>query len=473
MTTSEIETVISLNKCRFYDFYYETRDEYIIRHPDCDEPDTYSKPSAHSCMLVKRVFDNYLLTPEVSDYLKLVEVLRFCNDLLITGDIFELINGTSMNIIFTQIYNYGIILSELENGGITIKNILSHISTQKLKPGLLELLIYIVYKNLTELTGVTSRTNSHDIRSLSVSSDISANGIMKGDMKGDIRSDVMLSASLGDSLLKYNTVSGINIYNYIIQWVFNKFKARMFWITPDLYSGSLKLLRFSTILTEDTCSLISQTLKRFIKPELLISKVSQPNTWYIEYELTESLNILKNKIITKDQQWIKQLLTQYRQTLPVIPETGKKVSLVLIDGANWFYNPKAIGGKSNLQRDEIDGIGTPVWNDSIIGRIRFHMRDKLGYDPSEHFIKNLRIIIVFNERHKPFIHQICEDLDQFIIYTPRGMNDDAMLLYLWLSNPGSLLLSNDQYNDWSNHIAGNHYLMGLWSQWSAYMKISK
>jgi hypothetical protein len=53
------------------------------------------------------------------------------------------------------------------------------------------------------------------------------------------------------------------------------------------------------------------------------------------------------------------------------------------------------------------------------------------------------------------------------------MNDDAMLLYLWLSNPGSLLLSNDLYNDWSNHIAGNHYLMGLWAQWSAYMKISK
>lgn len=469
MTTSEIETLISLNKCRFYDFYYETRDEYIIHHPDCEEPDTYSKPTTHSCMLVKRVFDNYLLTPEVNDYLKLVEVLRFCNELIGTGDIFALINVSSMHVIFTQIYNYGIILSELENGGIMIKNILTHLSTQKLKAGLLELLIYIVYKNITELTGATIRTSSHDIRSLSVSSDISANGIIKG----DIKSEVLLSTSIAESVSKYSTIVGINIYNYIIQWVFNKYKARMFWITPELYSGSLKLFRFNTVLSENTCSLISQTLKRFIKPELLISKVSQPNTWHIEYELTESLNILKNKLITKDQQWIKQLLKQYQQTLPVIPETGKKVSLVIIDGANWFYNPKDIGGKSNLQRNEIDGIGTPVWNENIIGRIRFHMRDKLGYEPSEHFIKNLRIIIVFNEKHKLFIYQICEDLDQFIIYTPRGMNDDAMLLYLWLSNPGALLFSNDQYNDWSNHIAGNHYLTGLWAQWSAYMKISK
>lgn len=245
----------------------------------------------------------------------------------------------------------------------------------------------------------------------------------------------------------------------------------MFWMSYEIYSVCLKLLRFNTILSEDTLTLISQTLKRFIRNDLLISKITQK--WYNDYELIESLNILKNKIITKEQQWIKQLLKQYIQTLPIIPDSGKKVNLVLIDGANWFYNPRATGGKSNLLRDEIDNIGTPIWNDVIISRIRTQMRDKFGYEPNEYFIKNLRIIIVFNERHRPFIHQICADLDQFIIYTPRGMNDDAMLLYLWLSNPGAFLFSNDQYNDWSNHVTGNHYLMGLWAHWTALMKINK
>jgi hypothetical protein len=284
---------------------------------------------------------------------------------------------------------------------------------------------------------------------------------------------------MGDSVAKPSAmaVPTINIYNYMCQWVFAKYNARMFWMSPELYSGCVKLLRFNTILTEDTCTLISQTLKRFVRNDLLINKLSPSFAWSNDFELTESLNLLKNKILTKDQQWIKQLLKQYSQTLPPIhifsPESGKKVTLVLIDGANWFYNPKVTGGKSNLLRDEIDNIGTPVWNDSIIGRIRIQMRDKFGYEPNEQFVKNLRIIIVFNERHRPFIHQICDDLDKFIIYTPRGMNDDAMLLYLWLTNPGAFLFSNDQYNDWGNHVTGNHYLMGLWAHWSACMRISK
>lgn len=455
---TDTESVIAINKYRFYEYYYEMRDDYVIQSSDCEEPNTYSKPHSIVCVLVKRVFDNYLVIPEMSDFLKIVEVLRFCNDLIVTGDIFDLVNVSSMNIIFTQLYNYGIVLSELENGGIMVKNILDYISTQKLKSGILECLIYIVYKNLVDITGVASRTNSHDIRTLSTSS-----------------SDVL--ASLVDSTTKtgvYVFPHKMDIYNYICQWVFAKYKARTFWMSNELYSGCLKLLRFNTILTEETCVLISQTLKRFVRNDLLISKLTQQ--WNIDYELTESLNQLKNKIIVKDQQWIKHLLKQYSQTMPIIyhvTETGKKVTLILIDGANWFYNPKAVGGKSNLFRDEIDNIGTPQWNEGIIGRMRAQLREKMAYDPSDQFVKNLRILIIFNERHKPFINSICSELDQFIIYTPRGLSDDAMLLYLWLSNPGAMLFSNDQYNDWANHVTGNHYLMGLWAHWTNTLKICK
>lgn len=454
---TDTESIIAINKHRFYDFYYETRDDYVIQSGDSEQQNTYSKPPTHVCTLVKRVFDNYLITSDMNDSLKIIEVLRFCNNLITNGDIFDLINVSSMNVVFTLIYNYGLILSELENGGIMIKNILCHINSQKLKTGILECLIYIVYKNLADITGVVSRTNSHDVRTLSVSS------------SNDI------SSSLADSVAKSSSTStpGMNIYNYICQWVFAKYKSRMFWITPELYTGCVKLLRYNTILSEESCALISQTLKYFIRNDLLISKVSLPNAWCIDYELVESLNMLKNKILSKDIHWIKPLLKQYQQVVPVVPESGQKQTLILIDGANWFYNPKASNGKSSLLRDEIDSIGTPEWNESIINRIRTQMRAQLAYEPTEYFIKNLRIVIVFNERHKIFIHQICEDLDQFIIYTPRGLSDDAMLLYLWLSNPGAMLFSNDQYNDWSNHVTGNHYLMGLWAHWTNTLKICK
>jgi hypothetical protein len=457
---SDSETVIAINKYRFYDYYYEIRDEYVIQSGDNEQSNSYSKPPGHVCTLVKRVFDNYLLTHEMNEYLKIIEVLRFCNDIITTGDIFDLVNVSSMNVLFTLIYNYGLTLSELENGGIMVKNILAHISTQKLKSGLLECLIYIVYKNLVDITGVASRTNSHDVRTLSVSSN-GNDGTLS------------LTDSTAKSSVAMSVPGLINIYNYISQWVFAKYKARMFWMMPELYTGCVKLLRYNTILSEETCALISQTLKYFVRNDLLISKISVPNTWRIDFELIESLNILKNKILSKDIHWIKPLLKQYQQVVPVVPESGQKQTLVLIDGANWFYNPNVSNGKSSLLRDEIDGIGTPVWNESIISRIRTQMRTQMAYEPSEYFIKNLRIVIVFNERHKPFINQICEDLDQFIIYTPRGLNDDAMLLYLWLSNPGAILFSNDQYNDWANHVMGNHYLMGLWAHWSNTLKICK
>lgn len=450
---TDTDTIIAINKHRFYDFYYETCDDYAIQSSD-SELTKYTLPPKHVCTLVKRVFDNYLLTPEMNDYLKIVEVLRFCNNTIKTDDLFDLVNVSSMNVLFTLIYNYGLTLSELENGGLMIKNILCRINSQKLKVGLLECLIYIVYKNLSDITGVASRTNSHDVRTLSVSS------------SNDI------SSSLTDSVVK-SSVMEMNIYNYICQWVFTKYKARLFWITPELYLGCVKLLRYNTILSEESCALISQTLKYFVRNDLLINKFSLPNAWHIEFELIESLNMLKTKILSSDIRWIKKLLEQYQQFVPVIPETGQKQTLVLIDGANWFYNPKSSDGKSSLLRDEIDSIGTPEWNESIISRIRTQLRTQLAYEPTEYFIKNLRIVIVFNERHKTFIHQICEDLDKFIIYTHRGLSDDAMLLYLWLSNPGAMLFSNDQYNDWANHITGNHYLMGLWAHWTNTLKICK
>lgn len=455
------EEIIQTNKCRFYEYYYETRDDYVIYTDDIDSSVTYSKPDTQTCLLVKRVFDNYLLSSEVTDFYKLVEVLRFCNGLIVSDDVFGLLNISSINIIFNQLYTCGITLSELENDGMMVRNILTHIESLKLKPTLLECIIYIVYKNLSDIIGSVSRVNSYESRTLSMGN---------GDIANSKHTHCIdVSSSLCDSTLK----SGIhnNIYNYCIKWVFDKYLQRKYWINLELYLGCLKLLRFNNIISEENCSLISQTLKRFVKPDILISKLT--NQWNIEFELTESLNIMKNKMITKDQKWIKALLKSYKRLLPFVPEMGNKYTLVIIDGSNWFYNPRSNSDKSKLLHDEIARIGTPAWNESIISRIKTHLIGKLSYEITEQFIKSMRILVIFNERHRPFINQICVDLDQFIIYTPRGKNDDAMALYLWLSNPGALLFSNDLYNDWGNSVAGNNYLMGLWAMWSNCLKISK
>jgi hypothetical protein len=457
------EWIIQVNKYRFYDYYYEIKDECLIHVNDSNIPDTYHKPDSHTCMLVKRVFDNYLLSSEICDYYKIIEALRFCNELIANNnDIFELLNPSTINILFTQINNYGILLSELETGGLMIRNILEYINSLKLKSTLLENLIYIVHKNLSNMS-MTSRANSYESRSLSIGSDLSNKAPMD-----------LLTTSIADSIT--GKVTHSNIYNYIVHWVFTKYKKRMFWITTEFHTGCIKLMRFNNILTEDNCSLISQTLKRFVRPDLLISKLT--HQWNIEFELVESLNMLKNKIITKDQHWIKPAIRQYQQIVPISPGTGNKLTLVLIDGANWFYNARCGSGspstdKSKLLPDEIGKIGTPQWEDSIIKRIHIHTHHKLAYDITETFGKNLRIIVVFNERHSGFISQINPDLHKYIVYTPRGVSDDAMILYLWLTNPGSFLLSNDLYNDWANALSGNHYLMGLWNQWVSCMKISK
>ena len=93
---------------------------------------------------------------------------------------------------------------------------------------------------------------------------------------------------------------------------------------------------------------------------------------------------------------------------------------------------------------------------------------------------NSVIYIVFNEKHREHImlmtqewHKRFTQLDNKVrfIYTRRGANDDAMALYLWFTNPGSVLFSNDNYWDWYNRLDNNLYNQGLWRNWISKYKI--
>ena len=427
---------IQLHKARFYSFYFE-----------CHE-----FPEHTSGSFVKRVFDNYIIdcidskdSKDSKGIHKLIEILRFVVDeLIMATDPFKLFNVNSLTLIMNLVFKYQIILSEMENNGEYIRKILEYIDEKgiQVKEKFLNILIDICCYNLEILSPVS--------QSISISQHQSA------------------SILTFDSLYVRKT----NIYQFCITWIYTKFKSRNFWLTNDYYIKSIRFLHANEYLTDKECSFISQTLKLFIKSSLLLNG----NEWIFEFEIIKSLNLLKT-IALKAQQnpehanccWLKKTLLTHDIIYGNMIKNNR--NLLIIDGANLYYNPKNQDKETNLYENHIKSINSQAWWEVIYTMIGKHVKTNMGVTVSTEFIDRYSLCIVLNERYRSFIESINLQLLKYIIFVPRGYDDDAMCISLWLSHPGSLLISNDTYSNWIGHC-NNNYMKELWNIWMSCLKLT-
>ena len=263
-----------------------------------------------------------------------------------------------------------------------------------------------------------------------------------------------------------------------IKWIYSNY-ASNYWMPPLIINISFNLAtdlsaRFGSKMVAE----IFRTIRLHFIPSHLFS-VSR-TAWKFTNIHRREINKLRSIIIPPSSEtcWIIKCLEQSRKIPWVHPNTPHlKNLIVFIDGRNWFYSDEYIKTTGGINLDLLRQFLTlgeyhQILSDLVFGRITELMaagRQLINKDPW--FVIP---VLVFNEKYRNQIQPYTEN-NGTIIYTPRGRNDDLMTLYLWLSNPGSFIASNDTFGDHAARISKltsqSKYFEGLWSELTRCFKL--
>lgn len=421
----------------------------------------YRPVKADNIRLMKRVYDNYLITKldiELNGtngtdnivIMPYVGIIKQQFDFLINiieteSDYFQLFNSSTINIIFGFIVKLKINILLFEN---QIETVLNQITKRglKLKVAILENLIYGIHLSFAEIYGLGYLENWIELNAYTRYYDLKGNEIPQTDR----------NAELHAIMAPKFTSQWLDTLNTCIKWVYSSYWCQ-FWMTDDIYLQTQTLVnKYRKWITEPNVFLMNNTL--CTQARLAANNISPL--------FIKQLNQMKNTIIgAGGAKWIHRTLDRYRAVIPWSTADNRKSQLVIIDGRNWFY------AADGLNLHCIQRYMSPESNQEIANIITSHSK-RVGILFDLSTITQSNILVIFNERHYDTIRRYNPAMSEQCIYTPRGVNDDLFILYMWLSNPGSFVISHDNYTDHSARINGNKYMEGLWTQWLTLYKIS-
>jgi len=300
----------------------------------------------------------------------------------------------------------------------------------------------------------------------------SAIGILKNTVDELSQHDIAIASVLIKSLTDF------------INWIYTNYS--FYWMSETQIQISLNLAailsnRFGIQVVDS----IYTTLKKYFIPSYLFS-VSR-TCWKFTHIHKREIANLRGLLIPQchKNQWIFKCIDHARSEIPwVFPNTPhRKNTIVFLDGRNCFYADEylKISGGVNLELLR-QFLNLPEYHNNLADLVYAKIinlmtggRQLINCDP-----RYVIPVIIFNERHRAQIQQLVPE-NRVIIYTPRGQDDDLMTLYLWLSNPGSFIASNDNYGNYAARLSQSYpdsldinstkYYEGLWSELTRCFKL--
>ena len=496
-----------------FQIYYDSDEEFSGQV----ELNVQKEPGKKIKKLVQQVFDNSSRI-DFENINALVQHLDKCFRFLIflkksNTDIFELFSIRRINNLFGIIQKYNIVLYYSFKNNNLIKELFDLIQSSDIKliNTFLESLLYISYHNITHIRNYEYEhykpiTASHDSNSsngshaipitLSTSNSSRVSSYGSPPKFGSPLSNGM-SVSQPIEKPPINTLTLLNkncfeMYNMIITFVYETYSKCQFWMTREIYNTSLHILYLEQELGIETTELINTTLSYFTKASLLYNTYAFD--WNINFYLRNSLHRLKQMLIFPEKEmgsptntkkkanyhWIFPLMENriikdsYQSTYS--PNIVKNNQLLVIDGRNWFYS-KQHHNTNYLNIEELQSYKSNIdFVKRNFEKLQQHFSTKLKTNITPNFMPIVRCVFVFNEYHKRIISQYNPDLMNLCVFTPQrenANNDDIFCLYLWLSTPGSLILSNDQYRIYADNLMGEQYFQGLWQHWTNCFQLCK
>ena len=268
-----------------------------------------------------------------------------------------------------------------------------------------------------------------------------------------------------------------------IGWVYKNYSS--YWMNESLIQISIQIAAdLGAKFGAQMITNIYITLKKYFIPSYLFS-VSR-TAWKFTTIHKREISRLRSFLIppTHKNQWIIKCIEHARSEISwVYPDTPQIRNLIVfIDGRNWFYADEYVKTTGGVNLELLrQFLCLPEYQmtlaDLVYGRISSLMsagRQLHNLDP-----RYIIPVCIFNERHRNKIQPLVPS-NRIVIYTPRGQDDDLLTLYLWLSNPGSFIASNDNYG---NHVSRlsqhvdvqaayySKYYEGLWAEMVRCFKI--
>jgi hypothetical protein len=301
---------------------------------------------------------------------------------------------------------------------------------------------------------------------------------------------VMTSRYTTSSLqLKYNQSNLNNIYNYPKLPNYHKLpNCPKLPISNKYIVSKLYNLVSRHIINKYTVALINKNSLTYDKECGCSSSRTNPRLITIKSNVDNTLNVLTDTVYNELNK-IKQLLYSKSKnswcniyfknfinyyTIRISDYTVS--STIIIDGRNYLYNTKKSDKHHKLNLNLLDKYiaSTPTqYNNTFIVFNIKHKDIICNYLASNLLNKNLKFNIkplFTNSRYNNYIRILiytCNPSNPsntiYILFTPLGVDDDLMTIYLKLSIPNAYLQTNDNYGKYFETIKStNDYLYNLW-----------
>lgn len=381
------------------------------------------------------------------------------------------------------------------------------------------------------------------------------------------------------------------VYNWVTNWVYNKYRCLQFWMKPNIYDISCSLVGFKTNndeigLYKNIRSTIVETMEYFFKPNTLhISLHNMPyltyySQWRFSRKLIDQLHNLLAKLVNNpvSMHRANEIISRYKviytgdsiigysnasnsitisrsisdnshingpnssicknecdasnvgndinigsmeshtrqrqNSLPsnigassgfsssttssigvdrtslvssvdsMVVKVPHKKTLIIIDGMNMFYRPDS-PATHNINIKLLQDFLNDKGQNTLYRLMGHYINERFNVVINDHEYSQFHVVLVFHERHKKVLDS-CMKVDASFgkkgapirdnlsyVYTPDRINDDIVALYMWLSNPGSILLTNDEHRNYLPNIPiNNTYYRTLWAEWRRLFCIS-
>lgn len=478
------------------------------------------EPSTKNKKLVKQVFDasSRCEFESMESFVHHLDMnLKFILYINKTNtDVFELCNINSINNIFNIIEKNKIVLYYNFNKYNIIKILLDVLmeSKIKLKVGFLDVLLTICYNDITYIrqneynniiNNMSSSHSSHSSNSITNYGNSNPNGnyIHNKDIPSTYGSPlintIQLPAHIEPLPIHSMKVLPSDCYEYyiiIIKYIYTMYNKCEFWLSYNIYNISLHLLQYHLEFDNTIIDLINDTLNYFTKATLLYNPVL--GAWDINIYIRNNLHELKklalyprptthnnvyhsNNRAYNSLHWIFRLMNNniIKTRIEPMYKDGRNINkgqLLVVDGRNWFYS-KDNPNSNYINIKELNSFKTEYeFICYIYDKLNLHFSAKFKANITSNFMHGCRCIFVFNDYHRTIISKYSPHILDYSVFTPQSINmdnDDIFCLYLWLSNPGSIILSNDMYRVYADKLAGNHYYQGLWNHWITNFQIHR
>jgi hypothetical protein len=409
----------------------EYTDEYLLKLADNFMVYYYNNELAtiENNRIVNRIFNLYMKT--IFDrklYVEINDLFEFINSLDLTTDIYNLKSGDNLSNLFKYLSSNNVIIPLNNTLNINIVDLLDYIYVNNInmKLNIYFNIIDICYNNIYYLND-----NMEEYLQL-----------------------IGINYSTMNSLVDRKRIRDLNLesiesmLNYLLLGIYND----KLWINDNYLVKLEYILLANKFVLKNVITKYYKVLNKFILLRTINNKILTNS--YIQ----KNKIVLRNKLISYKKQvksLVSDFLNNYKGVIDDFIVNNNDIN-ILVDGRNIFYS-------KNKNTNNID-INKIITYDNNIAKYNKYLHNKLKelsvINNIEYIDRQYNHYIIFSANH----YQVLKNLQLHntkILYSPYGLNDDIIQLYLWLSYSCMILISSDKHNDYIKRVLDNNYLIGL------------